>query len=462
MEGHMTQLREHWGSRLGFLLAAIGSAIGLGVLWKFPYIVGQNGGGYFLLAFLICTVIIGIPVFTAELMLGRQSQRAAVLSFEEIRPDKPFWKLGGWLGVISSFLIMSFYSVISGYGMSYVLMCLNGFYIGKTAEEIAGVYTTLSQSGSISLLWHCIFTAVTMSIVFSGVRKGIEFWSKIMTKGLFIILFGLFCYGTTLQGFHEAVHFIFYPNAENFRFSSVLEALGLSFFILSLGQGIMISYGSYMKKEENIPLMSMIVGGSVLLVALLSALTVFPVVFSFGFTPKAGPGLIFQTLPYLFGKLPGHVLISTIFFVLFVFTALTSAVAFIEVVATNMMELAQIPRKKAVLIVASCTFLFGIPSALAASGTFFPEWTAIYGMNFLDTVDYLISIWLIPIGGLLTSIFVGWIMDKDLAHAQFLQGNTMKFLWKPWRFFIRYVVPLLILTIILQKSGIVDFDRVLT
>jgi NSS family neurotransmitter:Na+ symporter len=457
----MKEIREHWGSKLGFLLAAIGSAIGLGVLWKFPYTVGQNGGGYFLLAFLICLLLIGIPVFVAELLLGRHSQKAAILAFQESAPHLPFWKIAGWLSVLSSFLIMSFYSVISGYGLSYILMSLTKFYEGKTAQEVAETYNILAASGDISILWHGLFTLITMAIVFSGVRQGIEFWSKIMTRALFVILFGLFLFSMTLDGFKQAFAFIFLPNLENFHFSSVIEALGLAFFILSLGQGIMISYGSYMRKDDNIPFMSLIVGGSVIVVAILSAMVVFPVVFSFGYTPKAGPGLIFQTLPFLFSKLPGGVILSIIFFILFVFTALTSAVAFIEVVATNLMELFKLTRKKAVLLVGGSTFIFGIPSALACSQNFFGEWKEIYGMNFLDNVDYIVSIWIIPFAGLFTAIFVGWVLDHKVTKEEFLRGHGNQKLWLPWIFLIKYVVPVLILVIILQKSGMVDLDQLI-
>ncbi|MCF7852750.1 MAG: sodium-dependent transporter [Simkaniaceae bacterium] len=455
----MSHMREHWTSRLGFIFAAIGSAIGLGVLWKFPYIVGQNGGGYFLLAFIICVVIIGVPVFIAELMLGRSSESAAIMSFHKLSNGHRFWKIGGWLGVISSFIIMSFYSVISGYGMSYILMSLTNFSKGLTAHEVAGVYDKLSSSADISLLWHFIFTGVTMSIVFSGVRKGIEFWSRIMTRSLFIFLIVLFLYSISLDGFKEAARFIFYFDASSFKFSSALEALGLAFFILSLGQGIMISYGSYMKREENLPAMAGIVASSVIVVALLSSMVVFPVVFSFGFTPKAGPGLVFQTLPFLFAKLPGSIIISTLFFVLFVFTALTSAVAFIEVCATNLMELTSLTRRNAVIISGSGTFIFGIFSALSNTHYAFYEWKSIYGMNFLDNMDYLVSNWIIPLGGLITSIFAGWILDHKLAKAEFSANPFLARLFKPWHFFLKWCIPVLIFLIILQKTGMIDFDR---
>ncbi|MBI5273872.1 MAG: sodium-dependent transporter [Chlamydiales bacterium] len=453
-------MREHWSSKLGFIFAAIGSAIGLGALWKFPYTVGQNGGGLFLITYVLCIIVIGIPVFIAELMLGRASQRSSVGAFAILSNNSSFWKIGGWLGVLSSFLIMSFYSVIAGYGMSYVLMSLNGFYIGLTEQQVSSVYMDLFTSGDISILWHLLFTLITMSIVLSGVRKGIEFWSKLMTRALFVILIGLFVYSTTLNGFKEAAHFIFYPDFANFKFSSALEALGLAFFTLSLGQGIMISYGSYMRDKESISYMAVIVGFAVIAVAILAALCVFPVVFTFDFAPSAGPGLIFQTVPFLFAQLPGSIIISTIFFILFVFTALTSAIAFIEVVAANLMELFHLSRKRAVYFTSLCTFVFGIPSALAGAGWIFPEWSSIYKVNFLETIDQLVSVWVIPIGGLFTAIFVGWVMDKNIAYKQFIQQARFPKFYHLWMLVIRYLIPVLIVLIIMQNSGMINFDQI--
>lgn len=454
----MTPVREHWGSRLGFILAAVGSAIGLGVLWKFPYTVGQNGGGLFLFTYFLCVIIIGIPVLIGELLLGRQSQRAAVGAFGTLAEDRPRWKVAGWFGVLSSFLIMSFYSVIAGWGMSYVLMSLSGFYQNLSSNEISEVFEKLSHSGSITLFWHFLFTLITMAIVLTGVRKGIEFWSKLMTRALFVILIGLFFFSMKLEGFGKAVHFIFYPDMERFRFSSALEALGLAFFTLSLGQGIMISYGSYMRKKENIPQMACVIGLSVIFVAILAALTIFPVIFTFGFEPEQGSGLIFRTLPYLFAQLPGSLVISTVFFTLFVFTALTSAIPFIEVVATNIMELAQWSRKKAVLLTAAGTFLFGVPSALAFSHELFPSWQNIYGVNFLDTVDNFVSTWIIPVGGLLTALFIGWGLKREVSREDFPLGKRWAFFFRLWHFFMKWIIPLTIFLIILQKSGVINFD----
>ncbi|MBP9841787.1 MAG: sodium-dependent transporter [Simkaniaceae bacterium] len=451
----MNQVREHWGSKFGFVMAAIGSAIGLGILWKFPYTVGENGGGLFLFTYFICLLVVGIPLFIGELILGRYSERAAVGAFAN-----PKWRIAGWLGVLSSFLIMSFYSVIAGWGMSYVLMSLTGFYQGLTHAQIGQVFEDLSHAGGITVMWHFLFTLITVAIVVSGVRKGIEFWAKHMTRILLILLVLLFIYSTFLEGFGEACRFIFTPKFDGFRFSSAIEALGLAFWTLSIGQGIMISYGSYMKKDHNILQLAGVVGGSVVLVAILSALTIFPVIFTFNLSPQAGPGLVFKTLPYLFAQLPGALVISTLFFVLFVFTALTSAIPLIEVVTTNIMELHNVPRKKAAIWVGLGCFIFGIPSALAVSHGVFADWKAIYGRDFLETINTVVSTWIIPIGGLLISIYLGWIMDQKACYEEFISGNRYGFLFKPWRFFVRYIVPITILIIIIQTSGLYNFDRV--
>ena len=437
--------REHWSSRFGFLMAAIGSAVGLGILWKFPYTVGQNGGGLFLLSYLLCVVIVGTPLFTAELVLGRSSQRAAVGSFVGQ------WRIAGWFGVAASFLIMSFYSVIAGWGISYVLMSLSG-------TEGEPVFKELAMSGGISTFWHFIFTALTMGVVFSGVRKGIEYWSKVMTRSLLVMLVALFFYSMVkLPGFGQAAEFVFFPDVSRFSFSSLLEALGLAFFTMSLGQGIMISYGSYMKKDEKIPQMAGIVALSIFVVAILAAMTIFPVVFSFGLPPESGYGLVFETLPKLFAQLPGGLVISTVFFVLFVFTALTSAIPLVEVVATNLMELVGWTRKKAVWWTGVGCFVFGLPSAYAATGGIFANWQELFQMNFLETVNQLVSVWIIPLAALFTSLYVGWVFGKDACRKELPSIRDVFF--KPWFFFVKWVIPVVILLIIAQKSGLVDFDR---
>lgn len=457
----MQKQREHWSSHLGFILAATGSAIGLGTLWKFPYVTGANGGGLFVLIYIFCTFFIGIPIFMAELILGRKAQRGAVGIFATLSNNSTFWKSVGWLGVISSFLIMSFYSVLAGWGMNYVFMSLNEFYKELSAEEISHVFDVLSSSGDITIFWHFLFTALTVAVVYPGIRHGIEYWSKFMTSTLFVMLVGLCAYSFTLEGFGQAGRFLFSPDFANFKPSGVLEALGLSFFTLSLGQGIMLTYGSYMRRAEDIPATSGIIGLMIIIVSILSGLTIFPVIFTFGFAPDSGPGLVFKTLPLLFAKLPGALLISSTFFILFVFTALTSAVALVEVVVANLIDLFGWSRQRAVLSTGLACFVFGIPSALSGTNLLFANWPLIYGKTFFATVDSLVSVWLLPIGGLMTAIFAGWFLDEAIGREEFEAGTKYKWLWRPWIFFMKWVAPAAILCIILQQTGLINFDKLL-
>lgn len=450
--------REHWGTHLGFILAAAGSAIGLGTLWKFPYVTGENGGGLFVFIYILCTFFIGIPVFIAELVLGRKAQRGAVGIFATLTHNSTFWKGVGWLGVASSFLIMSYYSVLAGWGLNYIFMSLNQFYVNRSAAEISQIFDILQSSGDITVFWHFVFTAITISVVYPGVRQGIEYWSKFMTSTLLILLVCLCAYTITLEGFSQAVHFLFYPDFARFKPSAALEALGLSFFTLSLGQGIMLTYGSYMRRTEDIPKTSGIIGSMIILVSLLAGLMIFPVIFTFNFAPEEGRGLVFKILPLLFGKLPGALLISTTFFILFVFTALTSSVALVEVVVANFIDLLGWSRRKAVLVTGISCFTFGIPSALSGSNTMFANWPLIYGKTFFATVDDLVSVWLLPIGGLMIAIYAGWFLDKHISHDEFNAGTSWKWLWRPWMFFMRWIAPIAIIAIILQKSGVINVD----
>lgn len=457
----MQKPREHWGTELGFILAAAGSAIGLGTLWKVPYVIGQNGGGLFVLIYILCIFLIGVPVFIAELILGRKSQRAVVSTFANLGNNSSIWKAAGWLGLITSFIIMSYYSVVAGWGLNYVLMSLNHSTFDRSPAEIVNVFTVLQSSGDISLFWHLIFTSLTLALVYPGVREGIEYWSKFMTSGLFILLLGLFFYSLTLEGFSEALSFIFTPKMENLKPSGALEALGLSFFTLSVGQGIMITYGSYMRSTEDIPRTGLIIGSSIVGVSVLAGLMIFPIIFTFGANPQAGEGLVFQVLPVLFSKLPGSLIISTTFFVLFAFAALTSAIALVEVVVANCMDLWGWSRKKSVLCVGLGTFILGIPSALSHSDILFANWQAIYGKTFFSTMDGLVSTWLLSIGGLMVTLFTGWKLDKKVAQAEFEAGSKLKWLFKPWIFFIRWVSPIAIVLIILQSAGIINLDKLL-
>ncbi|HEY4831153.1 MAG TPA: sodium-dependent transporter, partial [Waddliaceae bacterium] len=370
--------RENWGSRLGFLMATAGSAIGLGSLWKFPYVTGENGGGFFILAYLIFTFFIGVPIFMAELLIGRSASRAPVGAFAELSGSQRNWRMLGWSCGLATLLILSYYSVVAGWALNYALMSLLNFTQGKTPEEISQVFDLLYTAGDINLLWNFLFLGITTGIVYRGIRKGIEFWSKMLTPALMIILVILFLYATTLEGFSQAFSFIFRPDVSKLSPSGFLQALGLACFTLSIGMGIIITYGSYMRKNDDIPKTSFTVASMTILVSILAALMIFPIIFTFHFSPQEGPGLLFKTLPVLFSKLPGTVLLSTTFFILVVFAALTSTISVMEVLVATVTEVFGWSRAKGALIVGAAVFILGIPSALSGSGGIFASWSTMY------------------------------------------------------------------------------------
>lgn len=455
----MKSQREHWGSRLGFILAAAGSAIGLGSLWRFPYMAGQSGGGIFVLLYLIFTFVIALPVFIAEILIGRKSQKSVVEALGELSGGSNNWKLVGWFNILTTFLILSYYCVISGWCLNYMMMSINNFTLGKTINEIAGTFDVMYRSGDINMFWNFIFILINAGVVYGGIRKGIEHWAKILTPALLFILIGLFVFSTTLPGFGDACKFILLPDTSKVTPSSILNALGMSFFTLSVGLGILTTYGSYMKPTEDMPKTGAIVATMSVLVSLFAALMIFPIIFSFGFEPQAGAGLVFKTLPILFAKLPGTVVISTIFFMLLVFTALTSSISLFEVMIANLIEVFPLSRNKAIVISCCSVFVMGIPAALTGTGKLFGNWAALYGRDYFSTVDYLTGNWMMLITAFLMTIFAGWVLDKKLIQEEFLKGTRWVKLLKPWIFFVRWVAPLAIIIVILQEGGILDVNK---
>ena len=389
----MVKRHEHWSSKLGFIMATAGAAVGLGSLWRFPYVAGMNGGGAFVVLYILFTFIIGLPVFIAELIIGRKTQRSSVLAFPSLRKDGENWKGLGWLNFMTTLIILSYYCIIAGWVLSYIFMSLNKFSAGKTPEQIQDTFSLLASSPGISLFWFALYLLINLGIVCSGIKKGIEHFAKILMPALFIMLIGLFFYAMSLKGFGEAFRFIFMPKFENLSAQGILNALSMAFFTLSIGLGINITYGSYMQKSENIPSNSLIITAMTVFVSLIAALVIFPIVFTFGFAPEQGPGLIFKTLPVIFAKLPATVLLSTLFFSLVLFAALTSTIALLEVLVANIIENYGITRFKAAIILSTIIFILGIPSALSDTGALFPNWSSIYSKNFFETMDYISTNW---------------------------------------------------------------------
>lgn len=451
-----SKMHEHWASRIGFVLATAGSAVGLGSLWRFPYIAGENGGGAFVLLYLAFTFFLGFPVFMGELVIGRRTQKSAVLAYGFLSNEESNWKMLGWLNILTCMIILSYYSVVSGWCLSYTLMSLNQFALGKSTQEIKETFEILFTSPGINVFWLALFLGINVGIVISGVRKGIEHWSKILMPALFIILMIMFVYAMTLPGFGEAARFIFVPNFAKLSASGILNALGMAFFTLSVGYGIIITYGSYMQKEVNIPQNGLFIAIMTVMVALIGALTIFPIVFTFGFPPESGPGLVFQTLPVLFAKLPASLLLSTIFFALLLFAALTSTISLLEMMVANVIELFSVGRTKAVFLISGIAFVLGVPSALSGSKWLFPSWEIIYGKNFFDTMDYLAASWLTPFAALFATIFIGWYMDKKMIIEELTHGMKTRWFVEPWYFIVKYVAPVVVMIIILQEAGLLN------
>ena len=443
-------------------MAAAGSAIGLGSLWRFPYIVSQNGGGVFILLYILFVFALVLPIFMSELIVGRRSQKSPVLAYAALSKQSKNWRIAGWLNVINAFLILSFYAVVAGWTLNYTLMSLCNFTVGKTEAQISGLFDILYKSAGLNLLWQFIFILLTGGVILGGVRKGIEYWSKILMPALFIFLMVLVVYGMTLSGFGQAMHFLFALDFSALKPSSILEALGMAFFTMSVGIGIIVTYGSYMKRDENIGQTSLLVALMTVIVSLLTVMMIFPVVFTFGLETAEGPGLVFKTLPVLFAKLPGTLLISTLFFMLLAFTALTSSISLLEELVATTMDMFAWTRRKAVAILCGAVFLMGVPSALAGSGTFLGDWKSVYDKDFFSTLDYLTGSWLMPLGGMLVSIFAGWCIDKKLCFDELLEGSGKKyirFFFPLWRVIIRYVAPIAIFLILLQKADVINIDK---
>lgn len=420
------------------------------------------GGGAFVLLYILFTLLIGVPIFIAELILGRHTQSSSIFAFEKLSKPGSNWKMVGWLTLITSFIILSFYCVVSGWCLNYALMSLSQFTQGKTPDQIGAVFETVYTSPNLNIFWLVIFILLNVGVVYGGIRKGIERWSRILTPILLVILLAMFFYSFTLSGFPKAVKFIFYPDLSKLTPAAVLNALGMAFYTMSVGLGVIITYGSYLKPTENIPKTSFIVAIMTMMVSLMAAMMIFPIVFTFDFPPEGGPGLVFKTMPILFSKLPGSLVISTVFFMLFVFTSLTSSISMLEVLVANMMELFNWRRIKALALSALGIFILGIPSALAGSKALFPNWKAIYGRDFFDTMNYITASWMMPVAGLLTTIFIGYIVKKEITKAEFKKGTTLTYLFGPWFFTMRYLAPIAIIFIILQEAGLVNITSVIT
>jgi NSS family neurotransmitter:Na+ symporter len=578
--------RGQWGTRVGFILAAAGSAVGLGNIWKFPYITGENGGGLFVLIYLVCIALVGIPIMVAELMIGRAAQKQPVVAFEVLQGDrKTAWSAVGWLGVLAGFVILSYYVVVAGWAMDFTLKSMANFTepiaaeaeeaglryrvstpldemremlverraereshaavvtarasaapseweaLGRLAtardaagdegeavlladhpeltelaapalaaqteierlqtearaeatthyeglgerdvreeaeavtrraaihERVSAAFVGVATDGWTSAFWATLFMAVTILVVAQGVGQGIESACRVLMPVLFGLILLMVVYGATTPGFGSALTFVFKPDPTRLQPKGVLEALGHAFFTLSLGMGAMITYGSYLQRRGDIVRQGLWIAALDTVVAILACLMIFPITFTFGEEPTAGPGLVFMSMPLAFAEMgSGGLLLAVLFFGLLVVAALTSAISLLEVVASYFIDQRGWGRKRAAWVMGGLILAFGLPSAFAMDPDFaMSGWEASTGMNFFDTMDYLASNWMLPAGGLLIAVYAGWIMPKRIREAE-LEGMPALVV-TGWLVLIRYVAPLLVLLVLADKIGLIDVEE---
>lgn len=443
-------MRGRWSSRLGFIMAAAGSAVGLGNIWKFPYITGMHGGGAFVLFYLFCILTIGIPLMVAEMVIGRHTRKDPVGAFKRLKGGG--WTLVGWMGVIAAFAILSYYGVVAGWAVDYLWLAFKGTFSQHHTEQVPQLFGNLLANDLSQLFWQALFVATTVLIVIGGVKGGLERANKIMMPILFLILVALAGHGLFSPGGAKAFHFLFAADWSKLDPPAMLEALGHAFFSLSLAMGAILTYGSYADEEINIPKVAITVSIMDTLVALMSGLAIFPIVFTYNIAPAAGPGLVFKTLPILFSQMPGGNLIAILFFLLLVFAALTSGISLLEVVVAYYCDEQKWDRTKATLVMGLAIFALGIPSAL--SNNRLKDWHFIGDRNFLDSIDFLASNYLLPLGGLLITLFAGWVLIPKISRDELLKGGGSRMFYQVWFFLIRYVSPVLVALVLLNKIGL--------
>lgn len=440
--------RSQWGSRMGFILAAAGSAIGLGAVWKFPYVAATNGGGAFLFIYLLICLTLGLVLMISEMSLGRLSQASSVGAFR--KNGGKGWAIVGYTGVLICFLILSFYSVVGGWTVAYLTKSVTGTLQALQSDPKAyeALFGSFISNPIEPIIYHGIFAAVTLGVVIGGVQKGIENLSKFLMPGLFILLLILITRALTLDGAMSGLIYFVTPDFSKVTVEMVVDAMGLAFFSLSLGMGIMVTYGSYVNKDADLFSSAMWVILLTLLTCFLSGLMVLPAVFAFGFDPSAGPGLTFITMPAVFAKMPMGIVFASLFFALLLVAALTSSVSLLEVVVSFMIDEFNVSRRFASILIAALIFLLGIPSSLS-----FGLWSefTVFGKGVFDLLDYTTSNLLMPFNEILLAIFVGWVIWPKFEADLTINGRAPAIL-PLIKIFLRFIVPVLIAVILIRNN----------
>jgi len=444
--------RDGFNSQLGALMAMVGSAVGLGNLWKFPYMAGKNGGAAFILIYILFLLILCLPLMLSEFIIGRRSQSNAVGAFRKLAPGSK-WYLTGLLGTITAAVILSFYSVVGGWTIEYLFSSIFSGIKEIAAEE--NRFALFTASPVRPIVTHLIFLGATIGILWTGVKNGIERYSKLLMPLLFIMVLGLAIFSMSLPNAGIGLEFMLKPKLEDITSSVILDALGQGLFSLSLGMGIVLTYSSYLDHKVNLPKVAIITIAMDLLFAMLAGLMILPAVFAFGFQPDEGPGLLFIILPQVFAQMPFGSVLSAIFFSVVIIAAITSSISLLEVVIAYMIEEWKMSRRKALIISGVFLTITGSLCSLSLGRLSFIE---IFGLNIFDFFDALSSTFFMPVGAFFISVFVGWKMLRTDVHDELSNSGALRvYMFKTFMFLIRYFVPVAIVIIFFNKLGVFDF-----
>ncbi|MFQ5661505.1 MAG: sodium-dependent transporter [Gammaproteobacteria bacterium] len=450
---HFNSIHETWSSRLAFMFAAVGSAVGLGNLWRFPYITGENGGGAFVLVYIVCVIFLGIPLIMAELLIGRRGHQSAITSIRLLTRQENIsrlWEALGWLSVIIPLIGLTYYSVVAGWGLAYVFETVAGRFIGISGRESNVIFTELTTNPIHMAFWHAVFTGVTIFIVARGVHRGLERASFIMMPALFVILVILVGYAAFATDFRSGFDFLFKVDFSKVNSEIVLMALGQAFFSLAVAVGVMMTYGAYLSKDVSIFRAASIIAFADTMVALFAGLAIFPVVFASGLIPGEGPGLVFVTMPVAFGQMPAGIVFGTLFFLLFCFAAITTGIGMLEPAVSWLEEHRGLKRSSMAVVTGTLCWALGLSSVFS-----FNIWSDFHPLSFIPKfadktifglLDFILANILIPIGGLLIAIFAGWAMSRESTVDEL--GLTDGLLYKLWRFLVRYLAPVALMLIL--------------
>lgn len=454
-----SSIHGQWSNRWAFILAATGSAVGLGNVWRFPYLAGESGGGAFVMLYLICVLMMGIPIMMAEILLGRRGRQNPVNTMQALAEEEGLgrqWKWLGVMGMLAGFMILSYYSVIAGWVIAYSFRAATGAFDGATPEQIASIFSELIADPERLLAWHTVFMLMTVLVVARGVKSGLEQAVRYLMPALFVLLLVMVAYATTTERFVEGAMYYLVPDfavlAGNFQ-QAFLHASGHAFFSLSLGMGAIMMYGSYLSDNTAIGSTTIMIALADTLVAILAGLAIFPLVFTYGLEPAQGPGLIFVSLPIAFGQMPAGAFFGTLFFILLIFAAWTSAISLLEPAVCWLVENKSMSRIKATSITGFIAWFLGLGTILSFNHWAFPfTFAGTEKSNGLfDLFDILTANIMLPLGGLIIAVFVGWRMSVSSSMDELKLKDKHYALW---RFTIRYISPVGVVLIFLNQIGV--------